>query len=401
MSNNYVYYTALINNDGSSVPAYESEVEPPFEFKEDRKIALIPNPEEYEVAVQSCLIDLKTLPIFIPTIKYNTNPTDIQKTETIYEITLEYDGYSAASPIYFEPQDETLPLSNFVNGKANYKCGYYNLYNYEFFFTMVNTAIRTTFLKLIDVIKSYFGGTLPTAFSNLATTTDIYEIPYFIFDKESSLIFLNSPKSTFSDSNSSHVNIMLNRALYRLFNSLPFKLQNKSFNTLDGITQITTTKTLFKLNLTNFKTSNEVEIYPHLSTGNSGSTKTTHMLIYQDYDTLSTWSPVESIVIVSPNFPINSHAVSADIDYINGFPTVIGDVRRENEILEISTNSPVPSIIYEPQQYRFMSMKQTDSGLTNIIFKVYYRFKNDGSLIQVKTNLGGSFSLKLMFRKIK
>ena len=59
MSNNYLYYTALINNDGSSVPAYESEVEPPFEFKEDRKVALLPNPEEYEVAVQSCLIDLK------------------------------------------------------------------------------------------------------------------------------------------------------------------------------------------------------------------------------------------------------------------------------------------------------------------------------------------------------
>jgi hypothetical protein len=396
-----VYYTALINNDGSTVPAYESEVEPPFEFKEDRKVALLPNPEEYEVAVQSCLIDLKTLPVFIPTVKYNTNPTDIQKTETIYEITLVYDIYSATTPVYFEPQDETISLQNFVNGKANYKSGYYNLYNYEFFFTMVNTAIRTTFLKLIDVIKSYFGGTLPTAFSNLATTTDIYEIPYFIFDKESSLIFLNSPKSTFSDSNSSHVNIMLNRALYRLFNSLPFKLQNKSFNTLDGITQITTTKTLFKLNLSNFKQANEVEIFSHLSNGNSASTKTTHMLIYQDYETLSSWSPVESIVIVSPNFPINSHAVSADLDYVNGFATVIGDVRHESEIMEISTNSPIPSIIYEPKEYRFMSMKQTDSGLTNIIFKVYYRFKNDGSLIQVKTNLGGSLSLKLMFRKIK
>ena len=79
-------------------------------------------------------------------------------------------------------------------------------------------------------------------------------------------------------------------------------------------------------------------------------------------------SPVESIVIVSPNFPINSHAVSADIDYVNGFPTVIGDVRRENEIMEISTNSPIPSIIYEPKEYRFMPMKQTDSVLTNIIF---------------------------------
>ena len=69
-------------------------------------------------------------------------------------------------------------------------------------------------------------------FSNLATN-GTYEIPYFIFDKESSLILLNSPKSTFSDSNSSHVNILLSRALYRLFNFLPFKLQNKVFNTLD------------------------------------------------------------------------------------------------------------------------------------------------------------------------
>jgi hypothetical protein len=143
---------------------------------------------------------------------------------------------------------------------------------------MVNTAIRTTFLKLIDVVKSYFGGTLPTDFSDLSTNGN-YEIPYFIFDKESSLIFLNSPKSTFSDLNSNHINIMLNRALYRLFNNLPFKLQNKSFNTLDETTQITTTKTLFKLNLSNFKQANEVEIFSHLSNGNSASVKSTYVNI--------------------------------------------------------------------------------------------------------------------------
>jgi hypothetical protein len=397
-----MYYTALINNDGSILPSYESEVEPDFVFIENRKVALLPNPEEYEVAVESCMIDLKSLPVFIPTIKYNTNPSDVQKTETIYEITLSYDTYSATTPIYYQPQDQTISLPNFLNGKANYKSGYYSLYNYEFFFTMVNTAILTSFLKLVDVVKSYYGGTLPTAFSNLATSGS-YEIPYFIFDKESSLIFLNSPKSTFSDSNSSHINILLNKSLYRLFNSLPFKIQNNTFNTLDtdDTTQITTTKTLFKLNLSNFKQANEVEIYPFMSSGESGSTKTTHMLIYQDYETLSTWSPVQSIVVISPNFPIKTTEVSSDLDYINGFPIVIGDVRYENQIIEISSNSPVPRIIYEPQQYRFMSMKHTDVGLTNIIFKIYYRFKNDGSLIQVKANLGGSFSLKLMFRKIK
>ena len=187
MSNNYLYYTALINNDGSTIPANESNVEPDFIFTEDRTVSLLDNPEEYEVAVSSCMMDLKSIPIFIPTIKYNTNPTDLEKTETIYEVTLEYDGYSATTPIYFEPQDQTILLPNFLNGYANYKSGYYNLFNYEFFFTMVNEAIRTTFLKLIDVLTSY-NGPLPTAFSNLGSS-GLYQIPYFIFDKESFFFF--------------------------------------------------------------------------------------------------------------------------------------------------------------------------------------------------------------------
>ena len=270
-TNDYLYYTALINNDGSILPSSESDVEPDFEIMEDRKVALLPDPEMYMVAVESCMMDLKSLPVFIPTIKYNTAPTDTQKLETIYEVTLEYETYSATTPIYFTPQDQTITQPNFVNGYANYKSGYYNLYNYESFFTMVNESIKTTFLKLIDVVTSY-NGILPTAFSNLASSGN-YEILYFIFDKESSLIFLNSPKSTFSDSNSSHDN-----------------------------TQTTTTKTLYKLNLNSFKNANEVEIYPHLSDDTSGLTKTTHMLIYQDYETLSTWSPVESIVCYSSKF---------------------------------------------------------------------------------------------------
>ena len=66
---------------------------------------------------------------------------------------------------------------------------------------------------------------------------------------------------------------MLNRALYRLLNSLPFKFVNESFNTLDGTTQTTTSQTLYKLNLSNFKQANEVEIFPHLSDNNSGLKK--------------------------------------------------------------------------------------------------------------------------------
>ena len=57
---------------------------------------------------------------------------------------------------------------------------------------------------------------------------------------------------------------MLNRALYRLFNSLPFKLVNKTFNTLYDTTQTTINQTLYKLNLSNFKQANDVEIFPPL-----------------------------------------------------------------------------------------------------------------------------------------
>jgi hypothetical protein len=268
---------------------------------------------------------------------------------------------------------------------------------------MVNEAIRTTFLKLIDVIKSYFGGTLPTTFTNLATNS-VYEIPYFIFDKESSLIFLNSPKSTFSESNTTHINIMLNKSLYRLFNSLPFILQNKTFNSLksDGITQTTINQTLFKLNLSNFKQANEVEIYPHLSNGSSGLIKKTHMLIYQDYETLSSWSPVESIVLISPNFPVPSHQMSSSLEYLDGIINQVGETRTEQEILEVKSNKPIPIVIYEPKQYRWMTLRQSDSdNLRQIIFKIFYRFKLNGDLIAVKAGVGGSFSCKLMFRKIR
>jgi len=403
MSNyNYVYYTAQINNDGSKSPTNYNNEEPNLEFKEDRKDPIIQNTEEYEMAVESAMFDLKSLPIFIPTIKYNTNPTDLQKTETIYEVTLEFNGMAATVPVYFTPQDETISLPSFVDGMPNYKSGYYNLYNYEFFFTSENEAIRTAMTNLIETVTNYNGGNLPTTFSNLSNSSGLYEILYFIFDKESSLILLNSPKTTFSDSNSNHINILLNKTLYRLFNSLPFKLKNTTFNILDGTTQTTTTKTLFKLNLSNFKQANEVEIYAHLSNDTSATTKSTHLLIYQDYETLSSWSPVESIVLISPNFPVPSHQMSASLEYLEGIINQLGNERTEQEILEVASHTPVPYVSYEPKQYRWMHLKQSDSdNMRHILFKVFYRFKLNGDLIPVKSNIGGSFSVKLMFRKIR
>ena len=403
MSNyNYVYYTAQINNDGSKSPTNYDNEEPNFEFKEDKKIPIIQNTEEYVMAVESAMFDLKTLPIFIPTIKYNTNPTDLGKTETIYEVTLSFNNMAKTVPVYFTPQDETISQPSFVDGMPNYKSNYYNMYNYEFFFTAVNESIRSAMVGLIETVTNYNGGTLPTTFSSLSNSSGLYEIPYFIFDKESSLIFLNSPKTTLSDTNLNHINILLNKPLYRLLNLLPFKLKNTTFNVLDGTTQTTTTKTLFKLNLNNFKNANEVEIFSRLSDDTSATTKTTHMLIYQDYETLSSWSPIESIVLISPNFPVPTHQMSASLEYLDGMINQLGNERTEQEILEVASHTPVPYILYQPNEIRWMHLKQSDSdNIRHILFKVFNRFKLNGDLIPVKSGIGGSISVKLMFKKVK
>jgi len=72
---NYVYYTAQINNDGSKTPANYNNEEPNLEFKEDRKVPIIQNTEEYVMAVESAMFDLKTLPYLFLFLQLNIIPT--------------------------------------------------------------------------------------------------------------------------------------------------------------------------------------------------------------------------------------------------------------------------------------------------------------------------------------
>ena len=70
MSFEYVYYNALINNiDSKSDDTFTHE--PNLVFNEQKPDPLIKNCEDYEFAIESFKLDLKTLPVIIPTIKYD------------------------------------------------------------------------------------------------------------------------------------------------------------------------------------------------------------------------------------------------------------------------------------------------------------------------------------------
>ena len=129
--------------------------------------------------------------------------------------------------------------------------------------------------------------------------------------------------------------------------------------------------------------------------------KTTHLIIGQDYETLTSWSPVESIVFTSSTIPVNSSIISANHSYEQGIETTEGSTNTiEMELSEFRAGQPKAGVIYEPKVLRWLNMKdQAELRLINL--QVYYRFKYTGELIPIRINSGGSFSCKFCFRKIQ
>ena len=382
----FVYYNALINNiDSKSTINHE----PHLCFNEQRDSPLIENCQDYDLAISNFKIDLKCLPTFIPTIRYSDNDTlEATRNKTIYTITLTYGGFSSTSNVYYTPQDKTNGTTppRFKDGYADYRSGYYNLYNYEFFFVMVNEAIKQAFIGLQATLVTY------------NQTKDIGKnMPFFIFDKDTGLIYLNAPEATFNDDTVEVVSIYLNKPLYRLFNSLPFTHETETFT---SISPTNLTMSGFKINMSNFGNITETLFLPPQSDGSVSTTKVNYLSVYQDYTTLDTWSPVESIVISSNTIPVRSSNTSANHSFENGSETISGSSNIvELELSDFKSGSFIAGVIYEPSYPRWINMRN-QSELTNINIEMFYRSKLDGSLVPVHINSGGTFSLKLVFRKL-
>ena len=88
----YEYYSLSVNN----LDAQSHDItthEPNTVFNEKRDGPIISKCEDYDFAIENFKIDLKTLPVFIPTIRVYTDEAsltvDIQNT-TIYTVGIQY-----------------------------------------------------------------------------------------------------------------------------------------------------------------------------------------------------------------------------------------------------------------------------------------------------------------------
>jgi hypothetical protein len=403
--NETVYYSALINNHDSKTSNASTLSEPHLTFNEIRDNPIIKNCQDYKLAIINFKLDTKSLPVFIPVIEYDGSGKN--KSTTIYTVFFEYLGYSGFQNVLFKPQDETIDRPIMKNGYADYSNGYYNYYNYEPFLTDVNRAVVDAFNQLeYSINMQEEGQDIKNDFNIFKNAAGKFEVPQFIYDKDTKLIFMNAPKRQFNDdiANGNFIKIFLNEPLYRLFNSLPFKKQHIPFKFYSSETKLLTNTNpfvVFRLNLNNFKNSNEIEIYPKLDDNTVSTTKSTHLIIYQDYETLSSWSPVDSIVFTSNSIPVRSTVVSANHSYDNGVETTEGSSNSiALEICEFRAGLFTPGVIYEPSVLRWIDMYDQDE-LCRININIYYKLKYTGQLIPFRINNGGSFSIKMAFQKIK
>ena len=116
----FVYYNALINNIDSNSTMHH---EPHLVFNEQRDGALIRNCEDYDMSIANVKVDLKTLPTFIPTIRYSTDDSlEATRNKTIYTVTLSYGGFASTANVYYKPQDKTKGIiaPMFKDGYADY-----------------------------------------------------------------------------------------------------------------------------------------------------------------------------------------------------------------------------------------------------------------------------------------
>jgi len=392
----YEYYSLSVNNLDAQTHD-EKTHEPNTVFTEKRSEPIISKCEDYDFAIENFKIDLKTLAVFIPTIRvYNDEASltvDIQNT-TIYTIGIQYKAsdfktYIGFSRVIFEPQDQTISQPSFKNGGyPDYSSHYYDIYNYEYFIVLVNKCIISAINNLKATLAIYG---VSSAFIN-------NDVPFFTFDKQSGLINLQAPVTNYNN----ELDMILNIPLYRLFNSLPFIKQNifSSIINEDG-SQVEKNIGGYRLNLNNFGLTSLMNVrYPPQLNGTNGTVETEYMQIYQDYETWDSWSPVESIVLTSHTIPIKTSARSANHSYINGIETTSGSLNVfELEITDFKSGSYEGGVIYNPSEKRWLNLVE-QANLYEISISVFYRSKLTGELVPIKLNSGGTFSLKMIFRKL-
>ena len=203
-------------------------------------------------------------------------------------------------------------------------------------------------------------------------------MPFLNFDINSGASVLSVDSNYFdSYKNDKHVKILFNQSLNNLFSSF-----NSKF---DGVN--------FEIIVDGFHGTETLQI-------NSNGAYTN---VCQEYSTISSQSPISSILFTSTSLSIVSENSNSPITFTD--QSVSGDSNLSSDTKRIITELQSESLIYKPclkmipsAEYRFISM-MASSAIREIQISCLWKDLL-GNFHELLLPSGGSCSLKLYFRKI-
>jgi len=339
---------------------YSTSQIPFAEYNQSRTIPYLKNPSDYYGAVVNFTLQNSSIPFFVTEILSEQSDPNL----TIYNVTLTYQGSQVIQPVIFSPQNLLAevppPPSSFPDGQAYYGGGYYSIYSYEYFTSLVNIAFNNAYNSLRALQPS-----LP-----------VNSPPVISYNPIDQLFTLTITDALYNPSAGPAIGIYLNPPLLHLYSFLP---------------------TSSVLLLT--QTEEKVIVNNYIGVLDSTSGK---RAITQELSSIQFWSPASCITITTDFLPVNRVIIASPQLFANDKPLYLSNNNSLTQpiLLEYSVPDTIytKTINYNPTaQYQFFDML-SDTPLYNIDFKFWYRGKS-GVLYPLYLNSGSTVSVKFGFFK--
>ena len=368
-----IYYDITIANVLS-----QTTIPPIINFREQRQNAFVNNSGDYYFSIIRFQTDTNTLPLFIPEIVPNQSNIDL----TVYTVTLQYQNTSFQVSVIWTPQSAFAKKPSAPNQTPNKLqdngTGYYYCFNYTYFIQLVQTALDSAFSSL----QASVGAPIATAHS-----------PTIIWNTDNNCAGVYA-ESAFYDTYPAGA---VANPIKIFFNSPLANLLPSFVATNFGQTGVSLGRN-FQLQIGNFNGAQTI----YLPTSEIPANQYVATTVFQEYSTISSWTPISSIVFTSATLPIVPNQLSAPLIYAEGgivyandgnnanFAQIISDFVADEGIYK-------PSILYIPTQLRLIDL-YGNAPISQIDISVFWKSKL-GEFYPLQLNSGGACSIKIMFSK--
>jgi hypothetical protein len=395
VSADQIYFDVTVTNTKST-----TTLPPIFYYNESRTIPFVNNPQDYYLSILRFTIDTGTLPVFIPTVSQDpldaTNPN-----HTIYSVTLSFTkstGVVVDKQVFIEwvPQDRSAPVpqapQTTASGTQDNSQGYYNCYSYSYFTSLVFKAFAQAFIDL---------QTACSADANWDTATYLYP-PIINWDTTSGQGIIYANKASYNlytvvggipTPNADAIRVYMNAPLFALYGSFP--------SIINGYVGVTDGKN-FQIAIVDIGNTNYTYISPDPVPTPPTPATYTAITMFQEYSTVSNWTPIVALVFVSNTLPVTPNQVSTPLVYsdLHSFTLGGNNASTANIITDLVSDTGLYKsfLVYEPSaQYRYVTLNG-NRPLFNIDLQVFWRDRL-GGLNPVRIPSGGSVTMKIGFLK--